>query len=100
MSGSPSEWEATILVRRRDAPSAERLEAALIPEASREVPRARAQIVRPDPSSIEIRLTARDTGALRAAFNTYLGWIGLAERTEVVGRAALVGSPPQPPSVR
>ena len=84
-------WTATLSVRRADPRAAERLFAALVPEAAREVPRARATLERPDPSTVQIRLTARDTGALRAAFNTYLGWVLLAERTESAAR-----DPPSP----
>jgi tRNA threonylcarbamoyladenosine modification (KEOPS) complex Pcc1 subunit len=85
---APGAWRATLTVRRASEAEAERLFATLFPEAAREVPRARAILERPDPKSVRIRVTARDTGALRAAFNTYLGWIALAERTESVGRRA------------
>ncbi|MHB8352410.1 MAG: KEOPS complex subunit Pcc1, partial [Thermoplasmata archaeon] len=65
------------------------------PESSREVPRATARVDRVGPDTVRLTLTARDTGALRAALNTYLGWISLADRTDEVGRAAL--RPPVPP---
>jgi tRNA threonylcarbamoyladenosine modification (KEOPS) complex Pcc1 subunit len=54
------------------------MEAALAPEATREVPRARATLRRVGPDRLEISIGARDTGAVRAALNTYLGWIDLA----------------------
>jgi tRNA threonylcarbamoyladenosine modification (KEOPS) complex Pcc1 subunit len=33
---------------------------------------------------VELRISARDTGALRAALNTYLGWVELNAATESV----------------
>ena len=36
------------------------------------------------PREIRVLTTARDTGALRAAVQTYLGWLRLAEATEAV----------------
>lgn len=77
-------WSATIVVERTSPESAARLAQALAPEAAREVPRARARIARPSPSVVELQITARDTGALRAALNTYLGWVELAAATESV----------------
>ena len=81
---SAGEWTATITVVRDDAARMDRLERALVPEASREVPRARARMRRRDPRSLELAVTANDTGALRAALNTYLGWVALADATEAV----------------
>ena len=54
---------------------------SLGPESSREVPRARAQVRRTGDRTLELALDARDSGALRAALNTYLGWIHLALAT-------------------
>ena len=85
MSDEPA-WRGTIVVRREDGPSAERLLLALAPEAAREVPRARATVERADDRSVRVSVTARDTGSVRAAVNTYLGWISLAERTERAGK--------------
>jgi tRNA threonylcarbamoyladenosine modification (KEOPS) complex Pcc1 subunit len=77
-----AEWYASIRLRRPTRADAERIAQALAPEATREVPRARAQLVRPDPRSVEIRITAADTSACRAALNTYLAWVGLVLSTE------------------
>ena len=77
-------WTGRITVRRPDGPSADRLTRALAPEATREVPRARAILERGPGASVILSIDARDTGALRAALNTYLGWIDLANRTESV----------------
>jgi tRNA threonylcarbamoyladenosine modification (KEOPS) complex Pcc1 subunit len=78
----PTEWHAVVRVRRPSRRDAERVAEALAPEAAREVPRARAVLVRPDPKSVEIRITAADTSACRAALNTYLAWVGLVLSTE------------------
>ncbi len=86
---SPSvAWTAVLTVRRPSRASADRLMAALVPEAAREVPRARSAISRPASGSIALHIEARDTGALRAALNTYLGWVDLAESTEAAVAAA------------
>lgn len=79
---SRSSWQAEIEVCRPDAAAAERLLRTLLPEATREVPRGRASLDRPEPCRVSIRLEAEDSGALRAALNTFLGWISLTERTE------------------
>jgi tRNA threonylcarbamoyladenosine modification (KEOPS) complex Pcc1 subunit len=89
-----AEWHATIRVRRSTQSDAERVAQALAPEATREVPRARAQLARPDPRSVEIRITAADTSACRAALNTYLAWVGLVLSTERA--AAQPAAPPNP----
>ncbi len=78
----PALWTGSIVVRRADAPAADRLWRALTPEAAREVPRAQATVERDGERAIRVALVARDTGAVRAAVNTYLGWISLADRTE------------------
>jgi tRNA threonylcarbamoyladenosine modification (KEOPS) complex Pcc1 subunit len=85
-------WSAVISVRLPEATLASWLERALGPEASREVPRAHAGLRRAGPETVEIVLTARDTGSVRAAMNTYLGWVHLALAT--VGPAGL----PDPPA--
>jgi tRNA threonylcarbamoyladenosine modification (KEOPS) complex Pcc1 subunit len=77
-----SSWTAVVRIHRAQAADAERLFAALEPEAAREVPRTRVELRRPAPETVEITVRARDTGALRAGVNTFLGWIALAERTE------------------
>ncbi|MHB8352135.1 MAG: KEOPS complex subunit Pcc1, partial [Thermoplasmata archaeon] len=74
----PSGWEGIIEIDRPMAGAADRLAAALRPESSREVPRATARVDRVGPDTVRLTLTARDTGALRAALNTYHGWISLA----------------------
>ncbi|MGA8303296.1 MAG: KEOPS complex subunit Pcc1 [Thermoplasmata archaeon] len=78
--GSPS-WSAIVTVRIRDPRLAEMLERSLRPEAEREVPRARAGLTRPSPNTIELSIAARDSGAMRAALNTYLGWVHLSLAT-------------------
>jgi tRNA threonylcarbamoyladenosine modification (KEOPS) complex Pcc1 subunit len=77
-------WAATIEVRRPDARSAEWLVRSLRPEAAREVPRARTHLEYDGGDRFRLEIEARDTGALRAALNTYLGWVDLATATEKV----------------
>jgi len=74
-------WRATISVHVRGEDVAGWLERALAPEAAREVPRASARLRRTGPREFEIAIEARDTGAVRAALNTYLGWVHLALAT-------------------
>ncbi|MGA8664840.1 MAG: KEOPS complex subunit Pcc1 [Thermoplasmata archaeon] len=81
MSAPVAEWTATISVRAPTEQVAGWLERALAPEATREVPRAKAQLGRPQPTVVEIVIQARDTGSLRAALNTYLGWVHLSLAT-------------------
>jgi len=81
MTAPPFEWSATITVRV-DTPSVlDWLERALGPEATREVPRARAELARGTGNDLELTIFARDSGAMRAALNTYLGWVHLALAT-------------------
>jgi tRNA threonylcarbamoyladenosine modification (KEOPS) complex Pcc1 subunit len=75
-------WLARVLVVRPSPGSAHRLEAALGPELSREVPRTRVRLSRPMAHSVELEIRARDTGAVRAGLNTLLGWVALCERVE------------------
>jgi len=86
MTGTGSGWTAVITVHLPQDRLATWLERALVPEAAREVPRARAEVRRSSPRTVEIALTARDTGSVRAAMNTYLGWVHLALAT--VARSA------------
>jgi tRNA threonylcarbamoyladenosine modification (KEOPS) complex Pcc1 subunit len=79
---APPVWTATLLLQLPSEEAAQRLEAALRPEAAREVPRARARIERPSARAVRLAIDANDTGALRAALNTYLGWVTLAQATE------------------
>jgi tRNA threonylcarbamoyladenosine modification (KEOPS) complex Pcc1 subunit len=79
-------WVAVIRVELSDPDTARWLDAALGPEATRDVPRANAEIRRVGPTQVELRLTARDTGSMRAAMNTYLGWVHLALSTAGTAR--------------
>jgi len=97
MTGEDLGWTAVITVRLPREPLALWLERALTPEASREVPRARAEVRRPSVHTVEIALTARDTGSVRAAMNTYLGWVHLALETVARATAAREPAPPSSP---
>ena len=88
---APAVWTGSIEIHAPSVEKAEWLFRALGPEAEREVPRARASLIRPQPDQVRIEIAAKDTGALRAALNTYLGWIDLAE-------AALAATAPRPES--
>jgi tRNA threonylcarbamoyladenosine modification (KEOPS) complex Pcc1 subunit len=81
---APPAWSGTIVCRCPTPQMAERLARSLGPEAVREVPRTRARIETGAPGEVRIVLSARDTGAMRAAMQTYLGWLRLAEATEAV----------------
>ncbi len=81
MTADDAGWTAVVSVRLPQESLATWLERALGPEASREVPRARAAIRRATGTTVEVVITARDTGSVRAAMNTYLGWVHLALAT-------------------
>jgi tRNA threonylcarbamoyladenosine modification (KEOPS) complex Pcc1 subunit len=80
MSGPPGPWSATVSVSTGRPELTRWVEEALRPEAAREVPRARTEVRRLG-SRLELRIDARDAGAMRAALNTYLGWISLSLET-------------------
>ena len=73
-------WTARVRVRAGNVRLAAWLERALRPEAAREVPRARTTVRRTGPT-LELRVEAVDAGAMRAALNTYLGWVALSVAT-------------------
>ena len=81
MTERPSTWTATVSVRADDPKVLDWLERALRPEADREVPRARAAVARPDQDTLELTISSHDSGAMRAALNTYLGWVHLSLAT-------------------
>jgi tRNA threonylcarbamoyladenosine modification (KEOPS) complex Pcc1 subunit len=81
MTATSGAWTATLRVRIGDAGVARMLERALRPESEREVPRARSQLSLASPDCVELMIEARDTGAMRAALNTYLSWVGLSLAT-------------------
>jgi tRNA threonylcarbamoyladenosine modification (KEOPS) complex Pcc1 subunit len=89
------DWRATVRVRRPTAADAERIGQALTPEVAREVPRARAKLVRADPRTVELHIVAADTSACRAALNTYLAWVGLVLSTERAAASVTSGKPRQ-----
>jgi tRNA threonylcarbamoyladenosine modification (KEOPS) complex Pcc1 subunit len=88
MSPRPSIWTATISVRSRTTGLAGWLTLALAPEVAREVPRASARLTHAASGPVEIAIEATDAGALRAALNTYLGWVELS-----VATARVAGNP-------
>jgi tRNA threonylcarbamoyladenosine modification (KEOPS) complex Pcc1 subunit len=75
-------WSAVVTVTtsgRRDL--ARWVGRALAPEALRELARAEATIRSRGPGRLELTIRAADAGAMRAALNTYLGWIQLSLAT-------------------
>jgi tRNA threonylcarbamoyladenosine modification (KEOPS) complex Pcc1 subunit len=78
-------WEAELEVRCGTAAAATRLYRVLAPEAAREVPRARAELRAPVEDRLTLVIWTRDTGALRAAVQTFLGWVQLEAATERSG---------------
>ncbi|MGD0249912.1 MAG: KEOPS complex subunit Pcc1 [Thermoplasmata archaeon] len=89
MSGRPDNWSATVTVRLPDPKLAAWVEQALLPEAAREVPRSRAELRTVTPGTLELTISARDSGAMRAALNTYLGWVHLSLATAQASRRVL-----------
>ena len=67
---------ATIVL---DGPEAAVVRRALSPEAGRDVPGARVRITGSG-NRAELAIEAQDTGALRAAVNSYLRWADVAAR--------------------
>jgi tRNA threonylcarbamoyladenosine modification (KEOPS) complex Pcc1 subunit len=91
MTGVPPEWSATVRVtvaRPRDLVGW--VARALAPEATRELRRAGASVRVSAPGTLEVVLEASDAGSMRAALNTYLGWVQLSLAT---ARTAEAGAP-------
>lgn len=88
-------WTLVITVHADSPAHADWLRQALGPELSREVPRASATLSAPDERSARIEVHAKDTGAARAAANTYLSWVHLAWETmrRAQGEAAVAPGP-------
>ncbi len=84
----PTSWEGTITIGPALPVVLRSLERALEPEVAREVPRAGASLRRNRSGTLGLSIRSADTGALRAALNTYLGWIDL-----VVGTVRAVSEP-------
>jgi KEOPS complex subunit Pcc1 len=67
------------------SPYASNVAQAIGPEAGREIPRTRAD-VRRSGGSLTLTLEADDLSALRAALNSYIRWMSIAEKmSETVG---------------
>ena len=94
MTFAASPWTIDVAVRLSTPAHADWLWGALVPEASREVPRTRGSLVRSDERTVGLRVEAKDTGAARAALNTYLGWVHLSLAT--IDRAAVAPGPTPP----
>ena len=90
-------WTAHFRVTLAGSDAADHLLAVLAPESAREVPKATASLGRPSPQVVTIDVRASDPGALRAAANTYLGWVELAAGAATVARRARTAGPPAKP---
>jgi tRNA threonylcarbamoyladenosine modification (KEOPS) complex Pcc1 subunit len=91
MTVGPRPWQATITLTTEPPEVAGWLASALSPEAAREVPRASASVAPIGPGAIAVSIEASDAGAMRAALNTYLGWVELSIAT------AAASAPPEGP---
>jgi|GEM_PF-1603303 len=94
MARPPTAWRARIEVRRPTVREAERLRRTLAPEAAREVAKVQTALRREDGSTVVLAFDAEETGSLRAAINTYLGWIRLTLEAEGVAHPPPVNAPP------
>lgn len=92
MTAVAGAWRATVAIRTPEPAWSDWLEQSLGPEAAREVPRARAVLRRRGADRIDLEIEAHDAGAMRAALNTYLGWVQLS-----VATLRAVGSAPRAP---
>jgi KEOPS complex subunit Pcc1 len=75
-------FRATLNVR---SPHAFQVARAIGPEAGREMPRTRTEVVHAE-GSVTLTMDAEDLSALRAALNSYIRWMSIAEKmSETVG---------------
>ena len=58
--------------------NADAIMSALSPEAGRELPRTETDIFRSG-DTVTVNVLAKDASAMRAALNSYLGWIRITE---------------------
>jgi KEOPS complex subunit Pcc1 len=56
----------------------------LAPEIGRELPRTESDIIR-NGNTVTITMKAKDASAMRAALNSYLGWIRITEDIGKIG---------------
>lgn len=77
-------FRATLAV---SSPFASNVARAIGPEAGRDIPRTRAE-VKSSQGSLTLILDADDMSALRAALNSYIRWMSVAEKmSETVGES-------------
>ncbi len=82
MSAPKPEWSATLTVATPGRPDLARwIARSLKPEAARELSRAGADVRDRGGGRFEVSVRATDAGAMRAALNTYLGWVHLSLAT-------------------
>ncbi|MDD1770371.1 MAG: hypothetical protein LUO79_04720 [Methanomassiliicoccales archaeon] len=73
-------------VLRLSTPDASTVYGALSPEAGRDIPRTKVRASMEDGSMV-LKVEATDLPALRAALNSYLRWIMVAEEVNVMAGA-------------
>lgn len=93
MSSPRPVWTGVLTMDSDDEELARWILRSLEPEAAREVPRARASVRTVRRGRVEIVIEAGDAGAMRAALNTYLGWIGLSVAAAKEARDAVADRP-------
>ena len=64
--------------------NAEVIVPVLSPEIGRELPRTETEISR-NGDAVTIKVFAKDVSAMRAALNSYLGWIRITENIKEIG---------------
>lgn len=93
MSGDDWAWKIAIRVGPATPTTVSWLRRALAPGLEREVPRTFASISAPAEDLLCLDVRTRDTGAARAALNTYLGSIHLAAETMQRAESARARNP-------
>jgi len=73
-------------VLRLSTPDAATVYGALSPEAGRDIPRTKVRASMEDGSMV-LKVEATDLPALRAALNSYLRWIMVAEQVDAMAGA-------------
>ncbi|MGD1061027.1 MAG: KEOPS complex subunit Pcc1 [Methanomassiliicoccales archaeon] len=73
-------------VLRLSMPEAATVYGALSPEAGRDIPRTKVRASMED-GSLVLKVEATDLSALRAALNSYLRWIMVAEQVNTMAGA-------------
>lgn len=71
-------YSATLVFSPESETIAKAIEAALLPEAGRELPKAESRVLRAG-ADVTVAIDAEDASSLRAAVNSYVRWAKTAE---------------------